>query len=149
MDTVVQYSYSICLYVRFASEILINTVCYLTCIWRDWGEGVFVVVISPYFPSPCRHSDREFTGVSWRGATREQQWEYWWARGYKMPHDTIQILLVVKPSQKDREFGNCGDNHCSKRRSIYTGCSWKVRPPVLHSFYKQLNRKSVSLGVNN
>jgi len=36
-----------------------------------------------------------------------------------MPHDSIQILLVVKPSQKDREFGNCGDNHCSKRRSMY------------------------------
>lgn len=113
------------------------------------GWGVFVVVIPPYFPLPYHHSDREFTGVSWWGAAREQQWEYWWARGYKMPHDSIQILLVVKPSQKDREFGNCGDNHCSKRRSTYTGCSWKVRPPVLYSFYKELNRKSVYLGVTN
>lgn len=134
MDTTVQYSCSICLYVHFASAILINTVSYLTYIWRN-GRGN-VVVIPPYFPSPYRHSDREFTGVSWWVATREQQWEYWWGRGYKMPHDSIQILLVVKPSQKDREFGNCGHNHCSKQRSIYTGCFWKFRPPVLHSFYK-------------
>ena len=118
-----------------------------------WGWGRFVVVIPPHFPSPHHRSDREFTGVSWWSATRERQWEYWWGRGYKMPHDSIQILLVVKPSQKDREFGNCRDNHCSKRRSICTVCSWKFRPPVIQCFNKQravdknkLNIKHVSLG---
>jgi hypothetical protein len=127
MDTSLQSAYSICLYVHFSSEILINTVCYLTYIWRDlegWRGGL-VVVIPPLFPSPHLHTDREFTGVSWWGAAREQQWEYWWGRGYKMPHDSIQILLVVKPSQKDREFGNCGVKHCSKRRYTYTVCFWK------------------------
>ena len=111
----------------------------LSVTWPTFGGmgGGFVVVIPPPFPSPPHRSDREFTGVSWWSATRERQWEYWWGRGYKMPHDSIQILLVVKPSQKDREFGNCRDNHCSKRRSICTVCSWKFGPPVIQCFNKQ------------